>query len=221
MSHEETSSIYLNYLPAVFHDDPFLGRFLLAFETILSQSPPDHPAALEAAIARSHIYLKPLVSGEGDVRTPQAFLPWLAGWVALTLRDDWDEETQRKFIREVVILYRLRGTKAGLKKLLQIYLGEQTPITIYDDESDFGFDPPPHFFQVEITVNDRDAAALRRKQQIAQAIIEQEKPAHAFYALQILVPTMRLLSEDLAAQLGGEQLVLGVNSLLGTRNTLS
>lgn len=221
MSHEENISTYLNYLPAIFHDDPFLGRFLLAFETILSQASPDHPAALEASIARSHIYLKPLVSGPDNERTPPSFLPWLAGWVALTLRDDWDEETQRKFIREVVILYRLRGTKAGLKRLLQIYLGEQTPITIYDDALDFGFEPPPHFFQVEITVNDRDAAALRRKQQIAQAIIEQEKPAHAFYALQILVPTMRLLSAERATQLGGERLVLGVNTLLGTRNTRS
>ena len=221
MSHEETTSTYLNYLPAIFHDDPFLGRFLLAFETVLSQAPPDHPPALEALIAQSHIYLKPLVSGEDDERTPQSFLPWLAGWVALTLRDDWNEEVQRKFIREVVTLYRQRGTKAGLIRLLQIYLGDQTPITIYDDDNDFGFDPPAHFFQVEITVNDRDPAALRRKQQIAQAIIDQEKPAHTFYALQMLVPTMRLLSEELAAQLGGERLVLGVNTLLGTRNTLA
>lgn len=221
MSHEENVSTYLNYLPAIFHDDPFLGRFLLAFETILSQAPPDHPPALEALIGQSHTYLKPLDSGADAGRTPASFLPWLAGWVALTLRDDWDEEVQRKFIREVVTLYRHRGTKAGLKRLLQIYLGDQTPITIYDDDADFGFDPPAHFFQVEITVNDRDPVALRRKQQIAQAIIEQEKPAHTFYALQMLVPTMRLLSEELAAQLGGERLVLSVNTLLGTRNTLA
>lgn len=219
MAHEENVSTYLNYLPAIFHDDPFLGKFLLAFETILSQAPPDHPAALETLIAQSHIYLKPLVSGGDNGRAPQSFLPWLAGWVALTLREDWDEEVQRKFIREVVTLYRQRGTKAGLIRLLQIYLGDQTPITIYDDESDFGFDPPAHFFQVEITVNDRDPVALRRKQQIAQAIIAQEKPAHTFYALQMLVPTMRLLSEELAAQLDGERLILGVNTLLGTRNT--
>ncbi len=220
MSHEENVSTYLNHLPAIFHDDPFLGRFLLAFETVLSQAPPDHPPALEALIAQSHTYLKPLVSGTDDKRAPRAFLPWLAGWVALTLREDWDEEVQRQFIREVVTLYRQRGTKTGLKRLLQIYLGDQVPVAIYDDDTDFGFDPPAHFFQVEITVNDRDPAALRRKQQIAQAIIEQEKPAHTFYALQILVPTMRLLSEELAAQLGGERLVVGVNTLLGTRNTL-
>jgi phage tail-like protein len=221
MSHEENVSTYLNYLPAIFHDDPFLGKFLLAFETVLSQAPPDHPAALETLIAQSHIYLKPLVSGGDNGRAPQSFLPWLAGWVALTLREDWDEEVQRKFIREVVTLYRQRGTKAGLTRLLQIYLGDRTPVTIYDDDTDFGFDPPAHFFQVEITVNDRDPVALRRKQQIAQAIIEQEKPAHTFYALQMLVPTMRLLSEELAAQLGGERLILGVNTLLGTRNTRS
>lgn len=220
MSNETKTSTYLNHLPAIFHDDPFLGRFLLAFETILSQSSPDQPPALEALIAQSHTYLKPLASGDDVARAPQPFLPWLAGWVALTLREDWEEEVQRKFIREVVTLYRQRGTKAGLKRLLHIYLGDHVPIKIYDDDADFGFDPPAHFFQVEITVNDRDPAALRRKQQMAQAIIDQEKPAHTFYALQILVPTMRLLSEELAAQLGGERLILGVNTLLGTRNTL-
>ena len=77
--------------------------------------------------------------------------------------------------------------------------------------------PPAYFFQVAIKVNTQETDEIRRIQQITQAIIEQEKPAHTFYGLQILVPTMRLLSEELAAKLNQKQLILGQNTLLGTQ----
>jgi hypothetical protein len=69
---------------------------------------------------------------------------------------------------------------------------------------------------VSISLNDRDLNELRRKQAIAIAIIEQEKPAHTFYGLQIRVPTMRLLSEELSSKLNEPVLRLGKNTLLGT-----
>ena len=142
--------------------------------------------------------------------------------MALTLREDWPEQTKRQFIREVVPLYRQRGTKDGLSRLLQIYLGaDEESVFIYEQPDDFKFEtgtaPPPYFFQVAIKVNTQDTGEIRRTQQIAQAIIEQEKPAHTFYGLQILVPTMRLLSEDLAKQEGQDLLILGRNTLLGTQ----
>lgn len=217
MADETQISTYLDYLPAIFQEMPFLGRFLLAFERILSQATPeDNQLALETIIEQSHTYFKPVFSG-GDVhRAPAEFLPWLAGWAALTLREDLAEERQRQFIRQVIPLYRQRGTKAGLQKILQIYLGDDIPITIYDDEAGFGFAPPSHFFQVEISFKDRDLNELRRKQAIVQSIIEQEKPAHTYYGLQIRVPSMRLLSEALADQLDESVLILGENTILGT-----
>lgn len=219
----ELTSNYIDYLPPIFQDSEFLTGFLLAFEKILSQATPDDKRpALETVIASSYRYLRPLPSGEDQLQAPADFLPWLAGWVALTLREDWPEETQRQFIREVVPLYRQRGTKAGMARLLQIYLGTgEESVTIYDHPDDFNFDskivPPPYFFQIEIKVNTQETDEIRRIQQIAQAIIEQEKPAHTFYGLQLLVPTMRLLSEDLAAELKQNPLILGQNTLLGTQ----
>ena len=210
-------STYIHHLPPIFQESALVDGFLLAFEKVLSQaSPDDKRPALETVIAQSHRYLRPMPSGDEQLQAPSDFLPWLAGWVALTLRDDWPEETQRKFIREVVGLYRHRGTKAGMARLLQIYLGDEVPVAIYDHPSDFGFAPPAHFFQVQIGVTTQDTDEIRRVQQIAQAIIEQEKPAHTFYGLQIMVPTMQLNSEEAAAK-GKTPLILGGNTLLGTQ----
>lgn len=216
----EPASTYIQHLPPIFQESQFIDGFLLAFEKLLTQAAPtDSWEALETKINKTESYLRPLAADKHEESAPASFLPWLAGWVALTLRDDWPEETQRRFIREIVPLYRLRGTKAGMKRMLEIYLGNDVPITIYDRQTanEFAFDPPSHFFQVRIDINTQDTTVIRQIQQIAQAIIEQEKPAHTFYGLQIRIPTMRLLSEDMAAKLKQNPLILGENTLLGTQ----
>ena len=224
----EPISSYIHYLPPIFQESQFLDGFLLAFEKILTQAAPeDGFQALETKIGQTDTYLRPIPADEAEQQAPAEFLPWLAGWVALTLRDDWPEETQRRFIREIVPLYRMRGTKAGMKRMLEIYLGDSVPIAIYDrkiktgdvakGKVGFAYEPPAYFFQVRIDVTTQDTATIRQIQQIAQAIIEQEKPAHTFYGLQIRIPTMRLLSEDLAEELKQNPLILGDNTLLGTQ----
>lgn len=198
------SSSYLNYLPAIFRQDPFAGQFLRAMEAILSGLDAARAAdlgaepvtGLEEKIGQAHTLFDPQT-------TQSDFLPWLASWVAITLRADWDEVTQRAFIQKIVPLYKLRGTKAGLEAMLTIYTRE--PVVIYDD-----FKEPAHYFQVKMTLSDRDKESLRRKQQIARAIIDQEKPAHTFYALQIAVPTMRL-----PAHLGTDETLLGTETSSG------
>lgn len=81
------ASGYLDHLPAVFREGedgsqpPFLGRFLLAFEHVLTGvGDPERPG-LDELLDRVPGYFDP-------ERTPAAFLDWLAGWVALTLRAD-------------------------------------------------------------------------------------------------------------------------------------
>ncbi|XZF66229.1 MAG: phage tail protein [Gloeotrichia echinulata DVL01] len=41
-----------------------------------------------------HLYFNPQ-------DTPEEFLPWLAGWVSLSLRDDWAVEVKRQFIQQI------------------------------------------------------------------------------------------------------------------------
>jgi phage tail-like protein len=198
-------SSYLDYLPAIFRQDSFAGRFLLAFETLLSGTGPDAPG-LEGTIGRIADYFDPLT-------TEEEFLPWLAGWVSLSLRADWDDQTKRDFIRQIVPLYRLRGTREGLLRMLRLYTRD--PVEVIDP-----LKKPDFFFEVRITLATSDPVLLRAKQAIARAIIDQEKPAHTFYALQVAVPTMRLVSRELHDREPDhpDMLYLGVNTVLGTDN---
>jgi hypothetical protein len=98
--------------------------------------------------------------------------------------------------------------------MLTLYTGQ--PVAIEDH-----FDVP-HFFTVQLTLAQADPAELNRIQQIARAIVDQEKPAHTFYALDVATPTMRLVSLQLQAdetrvlKTTPALLVLGQNTLLGT-----
>jgi len=196
------SSSYLDYLPAVFRQDPFAGDFLQAFQTMVD--------GLQAEIEGVAGYLDP-ATARAD------FLPWLSSWVALTLRADWDEPTRRGFLQQIVPLYQLRGTPGGLQRMLELYTGERVEI-------DDAFDQVPYYFQVRLTLSEADPDLLRRKQDIARAIIDQEKPAYTFYALQLAIPTMRLVSvnfqdqEEAAGRPRPPLLILGSNTLLGTSN---
>jgi phage tail-like protein len=106
-------SKYLNYLPAHFQENPFLGRFLLPFEAHL-----DELSSILDHIAR---YFDPYL-------TDADFLPWLGTWVALVLDPEWEEGKRRELIARAVELYKRRGTVAGLKEYLKIYTGLEPEI---------------------------------------------------------------------------------------------
>ena len=210
-------SSYLNHLPATFQEDPFVGQFLLAFERILSGIPTPDPRnpipeqlGLEDYIDHLHDYFDP-------DQTPTEFLPWLASWVAWNLREDWHADLQRQFISNIVPLYRKRGTKAGLRRLLEIYTGER--VKIYE------FDEPLYYFQVEMTLSDPSPSTLQQTEEIARKVLDQEKPAHTFYNLKILLPMMQIRNDyDWPTEQpddGGIGLRLGWNTLLGTTTRLS
>jgi len=119
MGREERVSSYLEHLPAVLQEGPFIGRFLLAFEAILHGLPPGPdvsqlPVGLSDLLDRMHTYFDPV--GERTVagtRMPAEFLPWLAQWMATSLWEDWSEETKRNFLANCLPFYRRRGTRGG------------------------------------------------------------------------------------------------------------
>ena len=214
----EQLSGYLAHLPAFFQEDPFVGRFLLAFEHILSgrhdiapeeTEAPKPPPGLEQTIAKLHTYFIPGPGIEDGKRAPQEFLPWLASWVALSLREDWDVEEQRRLLSRIVSLYAKRGTKSGLEEMLETYTGEDAVI--------YEFDQPAHYFQVEITLREQDPGTLGRKEKIARAIIDQEKPAHTFYTLRVLVPTMQIENKAERDPQPTRGIWVGKTTLLGTK----
>jgi phage tail-like protein len=220
------ASHYLEYLPAVYQQDAqvgqpnFLGRFLLAFEHLLTglgdvDEPgleeildgivaPDNGTLLQAG---AHRFFDPGPALPDRERAPAEFLEWLAGWVALTLRADLGESHQRDFIAQAASLYRLRGTKQGFEKLIEIYasLGPWFGTTIDELSTPFqigvhsklGVDTlldggPPHYFRVLIRLRTPDAAQIRQSRQVAMAIIDMEKPAHTHYVLDVETPTFQI-----------------------------
>lgn len=185
----EPASTLMDCLPAIYREQPFLGRFLLAFEKLLLgradgvalPALPDAPRhdtrGLEQTIDGLWRHFDPM-------QAPADFLPWLAGWAALGLRADLGEAKQRVFIANAIRLYRRRGTKGNLEDLLFLFTGQQA--TVRDDLAE------PHRFRVEINLAHNDAALVARQQAIAHALIVLEKPAHTQYDLVLYFPSLEI-----------------------------
>lgn len=229
------SSHYLDYLPAVYQQDAtveqpnFLGRFLLTFEQILTGLGEVNEPGLEEVLdglidpvsgtlrmAGLHRYFEPGPGLADTARAPTEFLEWLASWVALTLRADLDEATQRKLIANAVHLYSLHGTKRGLEETLSIY----TPLTVTINELNTPFQlgvhatigtdtildgGAPHFFRVLLRLPTLDLEP--KYKELVTAIIELEKPAHTYYALDVDTPSLQI----------GIYSTVGVDTLLRLR----
>lgn len=211
-------------------DQPnFFGRFLLAFERILlglGESETElpvttsterisepgleeilggirDPATDTIRLAGLQRYFAPGPHLAAAERAPTEFLAWLAGWVALTLREDWDELRQRELIAKAVQLYKWRGTKRGMEEFLRIY----TRLGVRIDELNTAFQlgvhatvgedtlldgGAPFFFKVNILLPTPDPALIRQQREIATAIIDLQKPAHTHYQLTVETPVFQL-----------------------------
>lgn len=171
-------SKYLKYLPAIFSEDEFMGRFLKIFEGILTP--------IEEVIEHIHLYFDPKIAPEG-------LLQWLASWVNLVLDEGWPLEKRRKLIASAVELYQLRGTRKGLTEYLEIYTGVTPVITEHmagfklGEMSQLGWstilgEGQDHCFTVALELDESSWVDLER----VRAIIDSEKPAHTAYHLHII-----------------------------------
>ncbi|MCB9702775.1 MAG: phage tail protein I [Myxococcales bacterium] len=207
---------YADLLPAWMRRDPALGRLLIAFEAILDGlsgpvegvTTPTEPGLVQV-LDRIHTYFRPGPGEAADRRAPAEFIPWLARWVACSLRDEWDDETRRRVVAQAVPLYRLRGTKEGLRRMLEIYVGLDDSVKIFE------FATIPHFFQVEVTLPQRDPEGLARTDRAMRALIDQEKPAHTFYGVRYHFPSMQIVDDP---ESGRSTIRVGVNTLLGSQS---
>ena len=171
-------SSYLEYLPALFRDDEFMGQFLLIFESIMKP--------IEGTVDNIPLYLDPLMTSE-------PLLPWLASWVDLTLDSTWPEDRRRELVKSAAELYRWRGTRRGLTEYLRIYTGSMPEISEYipgmrlDNDTELGVNTrlgssgTGHHFIVTLELDESSYIDVNT----IKAIIEAQKPAHTVYTLQI------------------------------------
>ena len=214
-------SILLEYLPDIYREDPFIGRFLLAFEKILlvndDKQFPNFPFQGKG-IEEQIDWLSDCFDPE---KTPASFLSWLADWTAFPVRYDLTEKKKRDFIKKIIQRYLWRGTKKNLEELLKTFSGGEPTVDEatsaglqIGDRSTIGEDiylggGLPHFFRVTINLAKGTAEILEREFEIIHALIELEKPAHTFYELIINHPTMQI----------GDTSRVGFDTILGTAHS--
>jgi phage tail-like protein len=189
-----TTGQYMKYLPAIYHDDDFMRRFLMLFESFWSP--------IISQIDNLPYYFDPRTA-------PLDLLPWLASWNNLEFDDRWPEDRKRMLIGAAVALYKRRGTMAGLAEYLEMYTGVRPEITEYRSRN-FHLGPEgvlgpaialgrgnqPHTFSISLTlppispINGADEVEIERREAERRRtiieIIEAEKPAHTNYTLHLV-----------------------------------
>ncbi|MCL4240939.1 MAG: hypothetical protein KJ048_06255 [Dehalococcoidia bacterium] len=158
-------SNYLEYLPGIYHDSDFLGRFLLIFEHILSP--------IDRTIENIPDYFDP------DLAPPDV-VTWLGSWLGLVLDARWPDERRRDVVKAAPELFRWRGTRRGLSHFLRLYTGVE-PEIIEPSLRDVANDRTRAYrFSVRIRVGRRSPLS----RQLVETIIETEKPAFAACSLE-------------------------------------
>jgi phage tail P2-like protein len=120
--------------------------------------------------------------------TPSDFLQWLAGWVALSLDQNWPEERQRALVTEASELYRWQGTARSIIEHIRLCTGVVPEV--YDSGGVTWSATPDGALpgstvaelRVEVTIGADDDLDLNR----LDAIISAVKPAHIPHSVNIV-----------------------------------
>jgi len=153
-------STWMQYLPSIYSEDEFMGRYLLIFESIYSP--------LIWLIDNFDIFLSPEIA-------PAEWLQWMAGWFDVLLLPELPIERQRQLMSQIGWLFMRRGTPAGLLRLLELYYGV-TPEIIENE--------PCHFI-VRLPVRKIGEDAMAFDREVADRLILSQKPAFASYTLEL------------------------------------
>lgn len=161
---------YLRDLPAIYHEDGadgFLNRMLLIYEGLWEplEQRQDHIAA----------YVDPRTC-------PSAVLPWLAGWLGVTLRADWSDGRRRRLLTEAFELIRWQGTPYALVRLIELAT-EVTPEVVADDRRAcvIRVRLPLAARAARGGAERRAADALTRE---VESLVRAHKPAHVGYIIE-------------------------------------
>jgi len=170
-------SAYLEYLPALYRDSEFMGRFLLIFESVLGP--------IENMVGSLPLYFDPRL-------TPEPFLPWLASWLDLVLDATLPLARRRELVGSAAELYRWRGTRRGLSEYIRICTGVAPEISEFipgmrlGPETKLGIDTQlgssgtGYRFTVTLKLDAGDPV----RDSFIRAIVDAQKPAHTTYTLQ-------------------------------------
>jgi len=152
-------SRYLDYLPAMFAENDFLGRFLLIFERIWEP--------LEQRQDHMDMYIDPATC-------PESFLSWLASWFDIRVGPHWPEKRLRDLVGQAMHLYQWRGTRYGMQRSIELWTGLTPEIETNPDD--------PFVFNVCLKL----PSGHEIDRSMIEELLRSNKPAHAGYVLEIV-----------------------------------
>jgi phage tail-like protein len=167
-------STYLRYLPAIYRQDMFVGRFLRIFEDVLTP--------VQGLVNTLTFQFDPTVASP-------AMMALLASWVGADPPEGLDEISARRFVKQSMTIHRSRGTKEALRAALDLVTGRRAYITEYSpglvlgEDASLGLntaleDGAPLRFHVAF-----DCAEDEVDPRMVHAIIQRLKPAHVGYTI--------------------------------------
>jgi phage tail-like protein len=154
-------------------------------------------AALDEVLAPVFLCLDNLDAYLDPRFTPVDFLPWLAGWVGVTLPEAWpedrterlrEERRRRMLVARAVPLHGQRGTAGGLAQHVEVFAGVKPEIiesggVAWSTKAGMALpgSPRPHVV-VRLEVEDQDAVDVGR----VRALVAAAKPAHVVADVEVV-----------------------------------
>jgi phage tail-like protein len=176
-------------LPPALQEDDFCQRMVSALDEVVTP--------VYYALDCWDAYLDPQLA-------PEDFVEWLATWVGVEIDETWTMERRRQLIQDVVVLYRIRGTAAGLAAHIKLYCGvtpeiDESGECTYSQTAD---SPMPGSAQPRLVVRLRldDPAAV--KQTTLGRIVGAARPAHIPYQVELLVGEESVTAPEESAPVG-------------------
>lgn len=193
---------WTEYLPDVYRrgqgEDAFLDRYLAIFQSMYED--------LEEKIRQADRLLDTRV-------TTFPVLEWLAGWLAVEEVSLWPRERLGLFLKEAAGLYKIRGTREGLLKIVGLYTGYPAFLVEYMELKAAMSDREKSLSWERLYGTDRTCCFLLIAEEVVagpgqkravESLLEYIRPAHITIRLVVLKPRVVL----------GGHCYLGVNSRL-------
>lgn len=114
---EYPSHDLLRRLPQLYSRETAIADFLRRYLAI----PEGELRDLDLRASYRHLLLDPRAA-------PAELLPWLGGFMGMSVDKRWSERAKRELIENAVWLFRFRGTVMGLKRFIEIYLDSSITI---------------------------------------------------------------------------------------------
>ena len=144
----------------------------------------------------------------------------LAQWIGILRPHVWQEDALRRFLKEGIDLFRMRGTRQGLERLICLYTGVKPYIIEPQELRQFRKNEAYHKNLMRLYDDDENqfivllpqsVVETPLKERIVRQLINEMRPAHVSYRLVLLKPYM----------FAGVYTYLGVNTVLSGYTSLT